>query len=99
VAIIDHGRLQRLVTTGYDRTTDTGGTYRFSIASGSDRVKEMFPEAERSGDDEFELTFSSIADLNSALGRMIAGGVLVAGVVPSRSVLEQQFREAVGEEN
>jgi hypothetical protein len=59
----------------------------------------MFPEAERSGDDEFELTFSSVADMNAALGRMLSGGVLVAGVVPSRSVLEQQFREAVGEEN
>lgn len=99
VAIIDRGQLQRLVTTGYDRATDTGGTYRISIASGADRVKEMFPEAERSGDDEFELTFSSVADMNAALGRMLGGGVLVAGVVPSRSVLEQQFREAVGEEN
>jgi ABC-type multidrug transport system ATPase subunit len=99
VAIIDRGQLQRLVTTGYDRATDTGGTYRISIASGADRIKEMFPEAERSGDDEFELTFSSVADMNAALGRMLSGGVLVAGVVPSRSVLEQQFREAVGEEN
>ncbi len=99
VAIIDRGQLQRLVTTGYDSATDTGGTYRISIASGADRVKEMFPEAERSGDDEFELAFSSVADMNAALGRMMGAGVLVASVVPSRSVLEQQFREAVGEEN
>lgn len=99
VAIIDRGRLQRLVTTGYDQETDTGGTFRISIASGADRVKEMFPEAQSSDGSDFEMTFSSIADLNAALGRMIGGGVLIAGVVPSRSVLEQQFREAVGEES
>jgi hypothetical protein len=29
---------------------------------------------------------------------LIGAGVLVAGVIPARSVLEQQFREAVGEE-
>jgi hypothetical protein len=87
------------VTTGYDQATDTGGTYRISIASGADRVKEMFPEAQSSDGSDFEMTFSTIADLNAALGRMIGGGVLIAGVVPSRSVLEQQFREAVGEEN
>jgi len=99
VAIIDRGRLQRLVQTGYDQATDAGGTYRISIATGADRLKAMFPQAVDSGDGEFELTFSSIADLNAALAQLIGGGVLVAGVVPSRSVLEQQFREAVGEQN
>jgi ABC-type multidrug transport system ATPase subunit len=99
VAIIDRGRLQRLVTTGYDKATDTGGKYRISVVSGEASVKEMFPTAESSGDGEFELTFSSIADLNQAIVRLINGGVLIAEVVPSRSVLEQQFREAVGEQN
>jgi ABC-type multidrug transport system ATPase subunit len=99
VAIIDRGRLQRLVTTGYDKATDTGGKYRISVVSGEAGVKEMFPAAESSGDGEFELTFSSIADLNEAIVRLINGGVLIAEVVPSRSVLEQQFREAVGEQN
>jgi len=97
VAIIDRGRLQRLVTTGYDQATDTGGTYRISVASGAEHLKAMFLNAVDSGDGEFEMTFPSIADLNSALGKLIGGGVLVAGVVPARSVLEQQFREAVGE--
>jgi len=97
VAIIDRGRLQRLVQTGYDQATDAGGTYRISVAAGAPHLKVMFPQAIESGEGEFELAFSSIADLNSALARLIGGGVLVAGVVPSRSVLEQQFREAVGE--
>lgn len=99
VAIIDRGHLQRLVTTGYDQATDTGGTYRISVASGAAHVKEMFPAAQSAGDGEFELNFASIAELNSALARLIAGGVLIAEVVPSRSVLEQQFREAVGEQS
>ena len=99
VAIIDRGKLQRLVTTGYDQATDTGGTFRISVASGADRLKAMFPEAVDSGEGDFELTFPSIAELNSALGRLISGGVLVAGVIPARSVLEQQFREAVGEQS
>jgi len=99
VAIIDRGRLQRLVQTGYDQATDAGGTYRISVAAGAEHLKAMFPQTLNSGDGEFELTFSSIAELNAALARLIGGGVLIAGVVPSRSVLEQQFREAVGEQN
>jgi ABC-type multidrug transport system ATPase subunit len=99
VAIIDRGRLQRLVQTGYDQATDAGGTYRISVATGGEHLKAMFPQAIDSGDGEFELSFSSIVELNAALSRLIGGGVLVAGVVPSRSVLEQQFREAVGEQN
>jgi ABC-type multidrug transport system ATPase subunit len=99
VAIIDRGRLQRLVQTGYDQATDTGGTYRISVVAGAQHVKEMFPAAVDNGDGEFEFSFASIIELNAAIGRLIGGGVLVAGVVPARSVLEQQFREAVGDKS
>jgi ABC-type multidrug transport system ATPase subunit len=99
VAIIDRGRLQRLVQTGYDQATDTGGTYRISVAAGAPHVKELFPAAVDSGDGEFELSVPSVVELNSVLSRLIAAGVLVAGVVPARSVLEQQFREAVGDKS
>ena len=43
------------------------------------------------------MTVGSIQELNSALADLISKGGLVASVVPERSVLEQQFREAVGE--
>ena len=99
VAIIDHGRLQRLVRTGYDQTADTAGAYRIAVASGAEKMKEMFPASVDVGGGEFEIPVTSLSDLNSSLGRAIAGGVLVASVVPARSVLEQQFREAVGEQN
>ena len=97
VAIIDRGRLQRLVSTGYDQATDAGGNYRISVAAGAAHVKEMYPAAVQTGETEFELSFPNMIELNAAIAKLIAGGVLLAEVVPARSVLEQQFREAVGE--
>ncbi|HEX6573915.1 MAG TPA: ABC transporter ATP-binding protein [Gemmatimonadaceae bacterium] len=98
VAIIDRGKLQRLVQTGYDQTAETAGTYRIAIAGGSVRVREIIPAAIDAGGGEFEVPVTSVQELNEMLSRLISGGVLVASVVPARSVLEQQFREAVGEE-
>jgi len=97
VAIIDHGRLQRLVRTGYDQTAETAGTYRIAVVRGAELMTEIFPAAVNVGGGEFEVPIASVAELNSGLARAVAAGILVAGVVPARSVLEQQFREAVGE--
>ena len=97
VAIIDHGRLQRLVTTGYDKSAETASVYRLSVAHGGERMAEIFPDAVDTGNGEFEIPVKSLNDLNADLSRAIAAGVVFASVVPSRSVLEQQFREAVGE--
>ena len=99
VAIIDRGHLQRLVQTGYDQTAETAGTYRIAVVSGAAKMLEMVPVAKDVGGGEFEIPISNVKDLNDTLSKIIAGGVLVASVVPSRSVLEQQFREAVGEKN
>ena len=99
VAIIDRGHLQRLVQTGYDQTAETAGTYRIAVVSGAAKMLEMVPVAKDVGGGEFEVPISNVKDLNDTLSKIIAGGVLVASVVPSRSVLEQQFREAVGEKN
>jgi len=97
VAIIDRGKLQRLVRTGYDQAAETAGTYRIAVVAGAQEFPGMFPGAVDVGGGEFEVPVTSLAELNAALGRAIAAGILVAGVVPARSVLEQQFREAVGE--
>ena len=98
VAIIDRGRLQRVVQTGYDQTAETAGTYRIGIAENSLRMRELFPSAIDAGGGEFEVPVKSVSELNEMLARLISEKVLVASVVPSRSILEQQFREAVGEE-
>ncbi|HEV7839849.1 MAG TPA: AAA family ATPase, partial [Gemmatimonadaceae bacterium] len=97
VAIIDHGRLQRIVSTGYDQSRQTATRFRLTLAKGHERLRESFPDAEEAGKGEYDVTVRSIEELNIALADLIGRGGLVASVVPERSVLEQQFREAVGE--
>jgi ABC-type multidrug transport system ATPase subunit len=97
VAIIDHGRLQRVVSTGYEQNAPTATRFRLTLAGGFDRIRESFPLAESAGRGEYDVTVRSIQELNTALADLISRGALVASVVPERSVLEQQFREAVGE--
>jgi len=97
VAIIDHGRLQRLVSTGYEQNAPTATRFRLTLAGGFDRIRESFPLAESAGRGEYDVTVRSIQELNTALSDLMKRGGLVASVVPERSVLEQQFREAVGE--
>lgn len=99
VAIIDHGKLQRLVKTGYDQTAETAGSYRIAVVGGAERMAEMFPSSVDAGNGEFLVPIANVEDLNQGLARAIAAGVLIAAVVPARSVLEQQFREAVGEKS
>ncbi len=98
VAIIDRGKLQRLVSTGYDQAAEAAGVYRIAIVGGGERVAGIFPAAVDVGGGEFEIPVTNLADLNADIARAIAAGVVFASMVPSRSVLEQQFREAVGEQ-
>jgi len=97
VAIIDRGRLQRVVSTGYEQDAPAATRFRLTLAAGFDRIRESFPLAESAGRGEFDVTVRTIQELNAALADLIGRGALVASVVPERSVLEQQFREAVGE--
>jgi ABC-2 type transport system ATP-binding protein len=97
VAIIDHGRLQRVVSTGYEQNAPAATRFRLTLAGGFDRIRESFPLAESAGKGEYDVTVTSIEELNIALADLISRGALVASVVPERSMLEQQFREAVGE--
>jgi ABC-2 type transport system ATP-binding protein len=97
VAIIDRGRLQRVVSTGYEQAAPAATRFRLTLASGYDLIRAAFPDAEDAGRGEYDVTVQSIQELNAALADLIGRGALVASVVPERSVLEQQFREAVGE--
>ncbi|MFL5467422.1 MAG: ABC transporter ATP-binding protein [Gemmatimonadaceae bacterium] len=97
VAIIDRGRLQRLVSTGYEAAAPSATRFRITLASGFDLVRTEFPQAEAAGRGEYDVTVPTIQELNTSLAALIAKGALIASVVPERSVLEQQFREAVGE--
>ena len=97
VVIIDRGRLQRVVSTGYEQNAPAATRFRLTLAGGFDRIRESFPLAESAGRGEYDVTVGSIQELNTALADLMRRGGLVASVVPERSVLEQQFREAVGE--
>jgi ABC-type multidrug transport system ATPase subunit len=103
VAIIDRGRLQRVVSTGYESTGDgsiaqpVATRFRLTLASGHELIRSVFPQAEDAGRGEYDVTVNSLPELNAALADLIGKGALVASVIPERSVLEQQFREAVGE--
>ncbi len=97
VAIIDHGRLQRVVSTGYEQSAPAVTRFRLTLAAGYDRILESFPLAEDAGRGEYDVTVGSIQELNSSLADLIRRGALVASVVPEHSALERQFREAVGD--
>ena len=98
VAIIDRGRLQRVVGTGsMDERPGGALAYRVSLAAGADRFAEVFPAAVSAGRGEYELVVADLAALNAGLADAMARGAVIAAVVPARSILEQQFREAVGE--
>jgi ABC-2 type transport system ATP-binding protein len=98
VAIIDHGRLQRVVDVrgaagpaGGDRTP-----YRIVLARGVELVPSVFPQARALGQGEFQLDGVTLDEVNAGLASLLASGALVAMVYPVHSMLEQQFREAVG---
>ena len=102
VAIIDRGRLQRVVAMRTTATTAAHGApmpYRLNVAAGADLVAQVFPGARVVGQGEFELPALDLATLNRGLAELVARGGLVGMLTPVHTALEQQFREAVGEQS
>ena len=102
VAIIDRGRLQRVVSMRTTATTAAQAApmpYRLNVAAGGDLVAEVFPGARVVGRGEFELPALDLATLNRGLAELVARGGLVGMLTPVHTALEQQFREAVGEQS
>jgi energy-coupling factor transporter ATP-binding protein EcfA2 len=99
VAILDQGRLQRVVDVRVEATVGSGaGVYRLVVVEGAAQVPVVFPAAVRLGPGEFEVPAPDLVALNRGLGELVARGTLLASVVPAYSTLERHFREAVGEE-
>jgi ABC-2 type transport system ATP-binding protein len=93
VAIIDGGRLQRVVEPrGRDGNMAT--PYVIQVV-GADSLE--FPGAEARGEGEFALPPLDLAALNAGVARLMQRGALISSLRPAHSVLEQHFREAVGE--
>jgi ABC-2 type transport system ATP-binding protein len=97
VAIIDHGRVQRVVATRGVIDGRLDAPYRIVVARGASEARAALPEAREIAPNEFELPPLSVERLNQLLADLMTRQVLVASVTPLYSSLERQFREAVVE--
>lgn len=96
VAIIDRGRLQRIVEP---RGGDTSGAMRYMLTVVGDDalIRGVFSDALPRGNGEYEIPALSLGALNAGVSALLQRGALVSSLRPAHSVLEQHFREAVGE--
>jgi len=97
VAIIDHGRVQRVVQTRGAARDATSTPYRLVLAGGSEQARDLLSGATEPSPNEFEIPPLSLDELNTLLQKLLERGVRIAAVTPVYSSLEQQFREAVDE--
>jgi ABC-2 type transport system ATP-binding protein len=96
VAIIDHGKLQRVVEP---RGLQGAAIAPYILAAVGDEtiVRAVFPNATSIGVGEYALQAMDLASLNAGIAQLMQRGVLVSSLRPQHSVLEQHFREAVSE--
>jgi ABC-type multidrug transport system ATPase subunit len=103
VAIIDRGRLQRVVTTRATRGPTVGANgdartrYLIAVARGEEVVTEVFPGARQVARGEYEVPPADLSALNRGVAELVARGALITMLAPVHTALEQQFREAVGD--
>ena len=95
VAIIDRGRLQRVVDTRRAAARDVAAAYHLTVALGAELVPAVFPAAVSLGDGQFEVEGGDARVLNERLGDLLARGGQITALIPAHSGLEAQFREAV----
>ena len=97
VAIIDRGRLQRVVDTRRAAARDVAGTYHLTVAVGAELVPAIFPAAVALGNGQFEVEGGDAQALNQRLADFLARGGQITALIAAHSGLEAQFREAVRE--
>jgi ABC-2 type transport system ATP-binding protein len=96
VAIIDRGQLQRIVHPR-GQSAASAAPYVLTVTGQADVVSSVFPNATMRANGEFDIPAIDIAALNAGLADLLRRGVLVSSLRPAHSMLEQHFREAVGE--
>jgi ABC-2 type transport system ATP-binding protein len=97
VAIIDRGRLQRVVDVKAAPDRAVMAPYRITVASGGEHVLAIFPDAIAVGSGEYDVPARPLDVLNRQLGDLIGRGALLVSVAPVHTALEQHFREAVAQ--
>ena len=96
VAIIDRGRLQRVVDFR-SAPVAAASPYRLMLGGGVEHVAAIFPDAIALGPAEFDIPERPLATLNAQIAELMARGGLIVSLSPVHSALEQQFREAVAQ--
>jgi ABC-type multidrug transport system ATPase subunit len=98
VAIIDHGRLQRVVTVrdAGDARTAGARVYIVRVAGDSAALLGAFPGASVVSPGEVVLPPLGVSALNAGLQAALARGAQVTGLSLRESALEAEFHAAVG---
>jgi ABC-2 type transport system ATP-binding protein len=95
VAIIDRGRIQRVVSVRGSRGSGARA-YRIRVAGLLAPLLAAFPGAIEVGADEIETAAIDVTQLNAALQSALSQGVQVTSLAPRESALEAEFHAAVG---
>jgi ABC-2 type transport system ATP-binding protein len=95
VAIIDRGRIQRVVTVNGASVTELMA-YRIRAVAGGAAVMAHFPGAALGMNGDVDIPPVDIPTLNARLAAAIGDGALISAVIPRESALEQAFHSAVG---
>ncbi|HEU4564062.1 MAG TPA: ABC transporter ATP-binding protein [Gemmatimonadaceae bacterium] len=97
VAIIDRGRLQRVVRVRREGGGAGEERWRIALAEGAEHVAAIFPDATVVAPGELELSAPSVEALNAGIAALIARGARITALAPAHASLERHFREAVRE--
>jgi ABC-type multidrug transport system ATPase subunit len=95
VAIIDRGKIQRVVTVS-GAPVAAMMAYRIRAVTGADALVAQFAGATAGANGDVDVPPVDIPTLNAGLAAAIGAGALVSSVVPRESALEQAFHSAVG---
>jgi ABC-type multidrug transport system ATPase subunit len=95
VAIVDRGKLVRIVDTRQEVSGTSVTRYRISYRGDEGVVRDVFPAATMPAPNEIEVRVTGLEELNRALVALIGRGVLVSSATPAYSALEEHFRQAV----
>ena len=98
VAIVDRGRLVRIVDTRQEVSETSVTRYRIAYRGDERLVREVFPAATNPAPNEVEVSVMGLEELNRGLAALIERGVLVSSATPAYSALEEHFRQAVRSE-
>ena len=95
VAIIDRGRIQRVVTVSGASVTALMA-YRVRVVMGGDALVARFPGSMLGANGDLEIPPVDVPTLNAGLAAAIGTGALISAVIPRESALEQAFHASVG---